>query len=70
MKLTVIIPVYNEIKTIEILLKKVFETKIEKQIILVDDFSIDGTREKILSNFKERIDKIILHDKPRYSEIN
>ncbi len=63
MKLTVIIPAYNEINTIDILLKKVLETKIEKQIIVVDDFSTDGTRERIISNFKEKIDKLIFHEK-------
>jgi len=63
MKLTVIIPAYNEINTIDILIKKVLKTKIEKQIILIDDCSTDGTREKILSNYKEKIDKIILHEK-------
>ena len=63
MKLTVIIPAYNEINTIDTLLKKVLKTKIEKQIILIDDCSTDGTREKILSNYKEKIDKIILHEK-------
>ena len=62
MKLTVIIPAYNEINTIDILLKKVLKTKIEKQIILIDDCSTDGTREKILSNYKEKVDKIILHE--------
>ena len=62
MKLTVIIPVYNEINSIDILLKKVLETNIKKQIIIVDDFSTDGTREKILENFKDKIDHIILHD--------
>jgi len=62
MKLTVIIPVYNEIKSIDILLKKVLETNIKKQIILVDDFSTDGSREKILENFNDKIDNIILHD--------
>tara|TARA_B100000475_G_C14974138_1_gene305335 strand:+ start:382 stop:1083 length:702 start_codon:yes stop_codon:yes gene_type:complete len=63
MKLTVIIPVYNEIKSIKILLEKVLETKIQKQIILVDDFSSDGTREEIINNFNHKIDKIILHEK-------
>ena len=48
MKLTVIIPVYNEINSIEILLKKVLKVKIKKQIIVVDDYSIDGTRDKII----------------------
>ena len=62
MKLTVIIPAYNEINTIDILIKKVLKTKIEKQIILIDDCSTDGTREKILTNYKEKIDKIILHE--------
>ena len=62
MKLTVIIPVYNEINSIEILLKKVLETNIKKQIIVVDDFSTDGSREKILENFEDKIDNIILHD--------
>ena len=62
MKLTVIIPVYNEINSIDILLKKVLETNIKKQIIVVDDFSTDGSREKILESFKDKIDNIILHD--------
>ena len=47
MKLTVIIPVYNEIEYIDILLKKVLATSVDKQIIVVDDFSEDGTREKL-----------------------
>ncbi len=47
--LSIIIPVYNEINTIEELLKRVFNAPlpdgIEKEIIIVDDFSKDGTRE-------------------------
>lgn len=46
MKLSIIIPVYNEEKTIELLLKKVFDAKIpdiEKEIIVVDDGSTDAT---------------------------
>ena len=62
MKLTIIIPVYNEINTINILLKKVIEVGIDKQII-VDDFSSDGTREIIIKNFENKIDKLILHEK-------
>lgn len=61
MKLTVIIPVYNEINSIEILLKKVLKVKIKKQIIVVDDYSIDGTRDKIIKEFKNKIDRLILH---------
>ena len=44
-KLTIIIPVYNEIKTFEKLLKKVVRLKFKKQIIVVDDCSTDGTLE-------------------------
>ena len=61
MKLTVIIPVYNEINSIEILLKKVLKVKIKKQIIVIDDCSTDGTRDKIIKEFKNKIDKLILH---------
>ncbi len=45
MKLSVIIPVYNERHTIELLLKQVEAAPYEKEIILVDDASTDGTRE-------------------------
>ena len=63
MKLTIIIPVYNEIKSIKILLNKVLKQNIDKQIIVVDDYSKDGSREEILNNFRDRVDKIILHEK-------
>ena len=60
-KLTIIIPAYNEIKTIQDIINKIFNIKIEKQIILVDDHSSDGTKEVIQKN-KDKIDKIIFHD--------
>ena len=60
-KLTIIIPAYNEINTIQILLEKIFKVEIEKQIIIVDDNSSDGTKNIIL-NYKEKVDKIIFHD--------
>ena len=41
--LTVIIPVYNEVKTINKILKKVHKIKIKKQIIVVDDGSSDNS---------------------------
>lgn len=45
MKLSVVIPVYNEIHTIETILTQVQDVAIEKEIIIVDDGSTDGTRE-------------------------
>ena len=53
-KLTVIIPAFNEKKSIEILLSQIFEIKISKQIIIVDDCSTDGTR-NILKNMKIKL---------------
>lgn len=45
MLLSVIIPAYNEIEFIDEILRKVKETPYEKEIIVVDDCSTDGTRE-------------------------
>lgn len=45
MKLSVIVPVYNEVKTLGNVLEKVRAVNVEKEIILVDDGSTDGSRE-------------------------
>jgi len=64
MVLTIIIPVYNEIKTINAILEKIISIKkIKKQIILVDDFSTDGTREIIKKSYENKINKVIYHKK-------
>jgi glycosyltransferase involved in cell wall biosynthesis len=49
MKLSVVIPVYNEKNTILELLDRVRSVDLPKEIILVDDFSTDGTREILQS---------------------
>jgi len=51
--LSVVIPVYNEKATIEEILRRVRAVPIKKQIIVVDDYSTDGTRE-ILRELEER----------------
>ena len=43
--LTIIIPCFNEIKTIDKIVNKIKKQKIRKQIILIDDLSTDGTKE-------------------------
>ena len=52
-KLTILVPVYNEINTVEIIIKKLINLKlyknIDKEIIIIDDFSTDGSREIIKS---------------------
>ena len=60
-KLTIIIPAYNEINTIQNLINKISNLKIDKQIILIDDNSNDGTNEIIKKN-NDKIDKIIIHN--------
>jgi glycosyltransferase involved in cell wall biosynthesis len=45
MKLTVIIPVYNEVKTIQEILRRVEATGLADEIVVVDDGSMDGSRE-------------------------
>ena len=45
MKLSIIVPVYNEKQTVAQILKRIEETPYDKEIIVVDDFSTDGTRE-------------------------
>ncbi len=60
MKLSIIIPCFNEIQTIETLLDTVRNAPYpDKEIIVVDDGSTDGTREK-LSELKNPIDRLIL----------
>ncbi len=64
MILSIIIPAYNEIKTINILLEKVIEYKflnleIKKEIIVVDSNSSDGTSEILEKYFRENKIKLI-----------
>ena len=46
-KLSIIIPVYNEVNTILTVIEKVKKTPFNKEIIIIDDGSTDGTRELI-----------------------
>jgi glycosyltransferase involved in cell wall biosynthesis len=45
MKLSIIVPVYNEKNTILRVLERIEKTPYEKEIIVIDDFSKDGTRD-------------------------
>lgn len=64
MKISVIIPVFNEIKTIKEIIQRVKEVSVEKEILVVDDCSTDGTRD-FLRQFKDPDVSIFYHDKNR-----
>ena len=60
--LTIIIPCYNEKKTIIKIINQIKKLKrIKKQIILVDDGSDDGTKQLIKTKLQKKVDKIIFH---------
>ena len=59
MIISILIPCYNEIKTFELLLEQVLaQTQFEKEIIIIDDFSNDGTKE-LLGKYEKKVSKII-----------
>ena len=66
MVLTVIIPVFNEVKTIEKIVLKIKSLKnIKSQIIIVDDCSTDGTKDIWKKKISKIVDVICYHKKNR-----
>jgi glycosyltransferase involved in cell wall biosynthesis len=63
MKVTIIIPVYNEVNTIEEILRRVEVEKIATEILIVDDGSTDGTRKKLDSMIEDAHLRIFLHER-------
>ena len=63
MKLSVVIPCYNERATILELVRAVKNSPYEpKEIIIVDDCSTDGTREYLRAEISPLVDKVLYHD--------
>ena len=60
-KLSVIIPCYNELQTIELIVEAVKAVNIAHEIIIVDDGSTDGTRD-LLPKFADDLVQVIYHD--------
>lgn len=64
MRLSVVMPAYNEIGTIEEIIARVRAVPVDKEIIVIDNCSTDGTREKIQQlSFPEL--RVILQDRNR-----
>jgi glycosyltransferase involved in cell wall biosynthesis len=64
LKLSVVIPCFNEVATIERIIAAVRASPHpDKEIIVVDDGSSDGTREKISGELRPLIDQLVMHEK-------
>jgi glycosyltransferase involved in cell wall biosynthesis len=62
MKLTVVIPCFNEVRTIKHVVEAVKQSPIENsEIIVVDDGSTDGTRELLERELAVQVDQVIYH---------
>ena len=66
MKVSIVIPCYNEKETIEKMVDAVLNAPLEnKEIIIVDDCSQDGTRAVIQDRVSQMVDRIIYHPENR-----
>lgn len=62
MKLSIIIPCYNELETIGAIIEAVKASPYSpKEIIVVDDCSDDGTMERLKNEFEKQVDKVVYH---------
>ena len=61
--LSVVIPCYNEISTVENLLRRVREVPLALEVIVVDDGSTDGTRDLLRELDDKLIDQLMFHEK-------
>ena len=60
MKLSVVIPVFNEAGTISEIVDRVQAVEVDKELVIVDDFSTDGTRD-VLTALEKRHDNLQVH---------
>jgi glycosyltransferase involved in cell wall biosynthesis len=64
MKISIIIPCYNELKTIKKIINRILEDKLyDKEVIVIDDYSTDGTRDILKNDLKNFISFLILNEK-------
>ncbi len=66
MKLSIVIPCFNEVRTIRQIVARVRAAPVdEKEIIVVDDGSTDGTRELLRAEIAPLVDRIVYHEANR-----
>lgn len=63
MKLSIVIPCYNEKNTIQEIVHAVKAAPVaDKEIVIVDDFSTDGTRDLLREQIAQQVDRVIFHE--------
>ncbi|MGD2045064.1 MAG: glycosyltransferase family 2 protein [Gemmatimonadota bacterium] len=66
MRLSVVIPVFNEVRTVESLLRRVRRMPIQQlEVVVVDDGSSDGTRDLLPKLEGDLIDTLVMHEQNR-----
>jgi glycosyltransferase involved in cell wall biosynthesis len=60
--LSVVIPCYNEVTTLEDVVAAVRAAPVKTEIVLVDDASSDGTRELIREKLEDRVERVVYHE--------
>tara|TARA_B100000902_G_scaffold147713_1_gene144593 strand:- start:100 stop:792 length:693 start_codon:yes stop_codon:yes gene_type:complete len=64
MKISIIIPCYNEFNTIKEIIDKIKKTvEYDHEIIVIDDYSTDGTRDILENQLNEKITKLLLNER-------
>ncbi len=64
MKISIVIPCFNEVNTIEKIINRIInQVSFEYEIIVIDDYSTDGSRNLLENQLKNKINHLLLNDK-------
>ena len=64
-RLSVVVPVFNEVATIDEIIRRIEQSGVPVEIIIVDDGSSDGTRDKLAALQPRNNLRVVLHDRNR-----